>query len=130
MVYANEKRGSWYAHKHVDRQFYLYHKFLSTTNILVIVTITTEWIITFFLGIWTSFERMVYGPGIIKSSWGKFEKIRKWKNWCFQTVGLEKTLENLLDSKDIKPVNPKGNQPWIFIGRTDAEAETPNTFTT
>ena len=44
------------------------------------------------------------------------------KNWCFQTVVLEKTLENPLDSKEIKPVKPKGNQPWIFIGRTDAEA--------
>ena len=46
------------------------------------------------------------------------------KNWYFQTVVLEKTLESLLDYK-IKPVNPKENQPWIFIGRTDAEAETP-----
>ena len=45
------------------------------------------------------------------------------KNWCFQTVVLEKTLESPLDCKEIKPVNPKGNQPWIFIGRTDAEAE-------
>ena len=44
-------------------------------------------------------------------------------NWCFQTVVLEKTLESPLDSKDIKPVNPKGNKPWIFFGRTDAEAE-------
>ena len=47
------------------------------------------------------------------------------KNWCFWTVVLEKTLENPLDNKEIKPVNPKGNQSWIFIGRTDAEAETP-----
>ena len=47
------------------------------------------------------------------------------KNWCFWIVVLEKTLENLLDSKEIKPVHPKGSQPWIFIGRTDAEAETP-----
>ena len=47
------------------------------------------------------------------------------KNWCFQIVVLEKTLESLLDSKEIKTVNPKGNQPWIFIGRTDAEAEAP-----
>ena len=47
------------------------------------------------------------------------------KNWCFLIVMLEKTLEGPLDSKAIKPVNPKGNQPWIFIGRTDAEAETP-----
>ena len=45
------------------------------------------------------------------------------KNSCFQTVVLEKILESPLDSKDIQPVNPKGNQPWIFIGRTDAEAE-------
>ena len=47
------------------------------------------------------------------------------KNWCFWTVVLEKTLKSPLDCKEIKPVNPKGNQPWIFIGRTDAEAETP-----
>ena len=46
-------------------------------------------------------------------------------NWCFQTVVLEKTLESPLDSKEIKPVNPKGNQPCIFIGRTDAESEAP-----
>ena len=44
------------------------------------------------------------------------------KNWCFWTVMLEKTLESRLDFKEIKPVNPKGNQSWIFIGRTDAEA--------
>ena len=47
------------------------------------------------------------------------------KNWYFLTVVLEKTLESPLDCKEIKPVNPKGNQPWIFIGRTDAEAEAP-----
>ena len=47
------------------------------------------------------------------------------KNWCFWTVILENTLENPLDSKEIKPVNPKGIQSWIFIGRTDAEAEAP-----
>ena len=47
------------------------------------------------------------------------------KNWWFQTVVLEKTLESPLDNKEIKPVNPKGNQSWIFLGRTDAEAEAP-----
>jgi len=47
------------------------------------------------------------------------------KNWYFQTVVLEKTLESPLDCKEIKPVNPKGNQPWIFIGRTDTEVEAP-----
>ena len=45
--------------------------------------------------------------------------------WCFWTVVLEKTLESPLDCKENKPVNPKGNQPWIFIGRTDAEAKAP-----
>ena len=53
-----------------------------------------------------------------KESWAQ-------KNWCFWTVVLEKTLESPLDSKEIQPVPPKGNQSWIFIGRTDAEAETP-----
>ena len=47
------------------------------------------------------------------------------KNWCFWTVVLEKTLESPLDCKETKPVNPKGNQSWIFIKRTDAEAEAP-----
>ena len=47
------------------------------------------------------------------------------KHWCFWTVVLEKTLESPLDCKEIQPVHPKGNQSWIFIGRTDAEAETP-----
>ena len=47
------------------------------------------------------------------------------KNWYFQTVVLEKTLDSTLDCKEIKSVSPKGNQPWIIIGRTDAEAEAP-----
>ena len=53
-----------------------------------------------------------------KESWGP-------KNWCFWTMVLEKTLESPLDCKEIRPVNPKGNQSWIFFGRTDVEAETP-----
>ena len=53
-----------------------------------------------------------------KESWAQ-------KNWCFWTVVLEKTLESPLDCKEIQPVNPKGDQSWISIGRTDAEAETP-----
>ena len=47
------------------------------------------------------------------------------KNWCFWTVVLEKSLESPLDYKEIQPVHPEGDQSWIFIGRTDAEAETP-----
>ena len=46
------------------------------------------------------------------------------KNWCFWTVVFEKTLESPLDCKEIQPVHPKGNQSWMFIGRTDVEAET------
>ena len=47
------------------------------------------------------------------------------KNWCFWTVVLKQTLESPLDYRKIKPINTKGNQPWVFIGRTDAEAEAP-----
>ena len=47
------------------------------------------------------------------------------KNWCFWTVVLEKTLESPLDCKEIQPVHSKGDQPWVFTGRTDVEAETP-----
>ena len=56
-----------------------------------------------------------------------FYHIEGWalKNWCFWTVVLENTLESPLDSKEIQPVNPKENQSWIFIRKTDAEAEAP-----
>ena len=57
-------------------------------------------------------------------SW-TIKKAERWKNWCFWTVLLEKTLESPLDCKKIQPVHPKGDQSWVFIGRTDAEAETP-----
>ena len=50
-------------------------------------------------------------------------------NWCFWTVVLEKTLESPLDSKEIQPVHPKGDQSWVFIGRTNAEGETPILWT-
>ena len=57
----------------------------------------------------------------------ELDYIESWapKNWCFWTVVLEKTLESPLDCKEIQPVHPKGNQSWLFIGRTDVEAETP-----
>ena len=57
--------------------------------------------------------------------WSDFKEGWAPKNWCFQAVVLEKTLESPLDSKEIQLVHPKGNQSWIFIGRTDAEAEAP-----
>ena len=58
-----------------------------------------------------------------KESWAQ-------KNWCFWTVVLEKTLESLLDCKEIQSVHPKGYQSWVFIGRTDVEAATPNILAT
>ena len=62
-----------------------------------------------------------------QSLWPSLSHKESWvpKNWCFWTVVLEKTLESPLDSKEIQPANPKGNQFWIFIGRTDAEVGTP-----
>ena len=67
-----------------------------------------------------SFPVVMYGceSWTISKSWVP-------KNWCFQIVVLEKTLESPLDCKEIKPVNPKGNESWIFIAKSDAEAETP-----
>ena len=70
---------------------------------------------------WTQVSRIA---GRLFTDWAHKES-RVPKNWCFWTVVLEKTLERPLDWMEIKPVNPKGNQPWIFFGRTDAEAETP-----
>ena len=58
------------------------------------------------------------------------KKAKNLKNWCFWTVVLEKTPESPLNCKEIQPVNPKGNQSWIFIGRTDIEAEAPILSTT
>ena len=65
------------------------------------------------------FPTVMYGYELDhKESW-------ELKNWCFWTVVLEKTLESPLDCKEIQPVHPKGDQSWVFIGRTDVEAETP-----
>ena len=70
-------------------------------------------------------EAMVF-PVVIYGWMWELDYKESWlpKNWCFWTVVLEKTLESPLDCKEIQPVNPKGNQSWIFIRRTDAEAET------
>ena len=67
------------------------------------------------------------GPEINLNGMWELDYKETWaqKNWCFWTVVLEKTLESPLDCKEIQPVHPKGDQAWVFIGRTDAEAETP-----
>ena len=73
----------------------------------------------------TKVKAMVF-PVVMYGMW-ELDYKQSWapKNWCFWTVVLEKTLESPLDCKGIQPVHPKGDQSWIFIGRTDAEAETP-----
>ena len=74
-----------------------------------------SWLIKVHLVKAMVFPLVMYGRELdYKESWVM-------KNWCFWTVVLEKTLESPLDCKEIKPVKPKGNQSWIFIGRTDAE---------
>ena len=83
---------------------------------------------------WRSSELSVYNP--LSQSYGfsighvwmwelDYKESLALKNWCFWTVVLEKTLESPLDCKEIKPVNPEGNQSWIFIERTNVEAEAP-----
>ena len=69
-------------------------------------------------------KSMVF-PGVMYGCKNWTVKKAERRSCCFWTVELEKTLESPLDTKEIKPVNPKGNQSWIFTGRTDAEAETP-----
>ena len=77
---------------------------------------------------WPTMVHLVKAMGFLVVVYGweswTIKKTENWKNWCFWTVVL-KILENLLDRKEIKPVHPKGNQSWIIIGRTDAEAEVP-----
>ena len=71
------------------------------------------------LNIFLVFLVVMYGCELdYKESWVQ-------KNWCFWTVVLGKTLESPLDCKEIQPVHPKGDHPWVFIGRTDVEAGTP-----
>ena len=67
------------------------------------------------------------GYGFSSSHMWELDCEESWvaKNWCFWTVVLEKTLESPLDYKEVQPLRPKGDQSWVFIGGTDAEAETP-----
>ena len=90
--------------------------------------------------IWKSWESLFRQKSVLSKVWFSSRHERMWeldhkeglvlKNRCFWAVVLEKTLESSLDSKKIKPVNSKGSQPWVFIGRTDAEAEALNTLAT
>ena len=70
-------------------------------------------------------KAMIFSPGHVWMWELDYKETWVPKNWCCWTVVLEKTFESPLDGKDIKPIHPKGNQSWIFTGRTDAEPETP-----
>ena len=98
----------------------------------------TPWTVAYLASPSMGFSRQEYRNGLPFPSPGDLPKPgieprweldykESWvlKNWCFSTVVLEKTLESPLHCKEIQPVHPKGNQFWILIGRTDAEAETP-----
>ena len=76
---------------------------------------------------WKGLYSQSYGPSSGHFQMWELDHKEGWapKNWCFQTAVLEKTLESPLGSKEIKSVHPKGNQSWLFIGRTDAETEAP-----
>ena len=75
---------------------------------------------------WNIFSNLFLTTNMCTCEMWELDYKESWapKNCCFWTVVLEKTLESLLDCKEIQPVNPKGNQSWIFIGRTDAEVPT------
>ena len=79
--------------------------------------------------VWTVWEPFSQGYGFSSGHVWMWkldcEEIWEPKNWSFWTVVLEKTLESLLDFKETQPVHPKGDQSWVFIGRTDAKTETP-----
>ena len=75
------------------------------------------------VNLFTSSMRMMIIMGPTLKHWCKDEESWALKNWCFWTVVLEKTLERPLDCKEIQPVHSKGDQSWVFFGRTDAKAE-------
>ena len=79
----------------------------------------------YFANIGPSSQSYGFSGSHVLMWWLDYKESWVLKNWWFWTVVLEKTLESPLDCKEIPPVHPKGNQSWIFIGRTDAEAETP-----
>ena len=94
---------------------------------LVKLGVIDDWFRTGFILIWPSETSQSYGFSSTHVWLWELDYKESWvlKNWCFWAVVLEKILESPLDCKEIQPVNPKGNDSWIFIGSTDSEAETP-----
>ena len=88
--------------------------------------LATPWTAAYQAPLPMGFSRQEYWSGVPLPMW-ELDHKKRWvlKNWCFWTVVLVNTLESALDCKEIRPVDPKGNQPWIFIGRTYAEVEAP-----
>ena len=98
----------------------LWHTCFEAYEILIPPTPTTQPGIQLSIHTWLLEKPQLWLDGSLSANYHKVSWVLK--NWCFWTVVLEKILESPLDCKEIKPVNPKGNQSWIFIGRTNAEA--------
>ena len=113
-------RGAWvqYQHHHHHVPLVWFHNFIEFEILLHKVS-CSHLLISHFQ---RELQLLTKSPAIRENAVNLEENWAQ-KNWCFWTVVLEKTLESSLDRKEIKPVNPKGDHSWIFIGRTDAEAE-------
>ena len=100
-------------------QFYVLHNYTVLTSLITMLYFRFADLIHPY--------RQWYGFSSSHVQMWELDHTEDWalKNWCFWTAVLEKTLKSPLDNKEIKPVNPKRNQPWLFIGRTDAQAEAP-----
>ena len=115
-----------YSHE-IKRQLLLGRKAMTNLNSILNsrdISLPTK------LGIVKAWYSQSYGFSSSHVQMWELDQREGWalKNWCFRTVVLKTTLESPLDSKEIKPVNPKGNQPWIFIGRTDAGSWSSSTL--
>ena len=126
----------------VFKSFHLYLTHISSSFLLLVISSieVCMWIFVAQISQWVEMPNACQRVGVLDSlysqSYGfssshvlmwELDHKESWapKNWCFWILVLEKTLENPLDCKEIQPVNPKRNQPRIFIGRTDAETEAP-----
>ena len=104
-----QRNNLWSSFERIKKSFPLVYKVLTFPENLAFLKIESYGFSSSHVSMWELDQKESWVP----------------KNGCFWTVVLEKTLESPLESKEIKPVNSKGNQPWLFIGRTDAEAEAP-----
>ena len=106
----------WYMHPYVHSSIIYNSQDMETTYISINRGMDKEYMVHIYIHI--------YGTDI---QWNTMDCEESWalENWCFWTMVLEKTLESPFDCKEIQPVHSKGDEPWVFLGRNDAKAETP-----